>query len=221
MIRITTLLRTAALGLIMSATAQAAAPTIAQLQTQITALQAQVTALQNTVKNIQLQPGPRGPQGIPGPAGPQGPTGATGAIGPQGPAGNTAQHAVYALDPFVSVNPNGTGPDKGVNGPNIYITGANLHIVSGSGITQPADQTGLGNLIIGYDEPPLNVQLPNGDRQGSHNLVLGRYNHFPVDGAANIIGGMNNTASGDSCLVMGQGNTVGGRTDRNPQRLAE
>jgi hypothetical protein len=66
MIRITTLLRTAALGLIMSATAQAAAPTIAQLQTQITALQAQVTALQNTVKNIQLQPGPRGPQGIPG-----------------------------------------------------------------------------------------------------------------------------------------------------------
>jgi hypothetical protein len=196
----------AALSLAGALTTRAAAPSVAQLQSEITALKTQVTALQNTVKNIQLQPGPQGPQGVPGsqgPAGPQGQvglTGVTGPQGPQGPAGNTIQHAVYALDPFVSVKGD---PDSGVTGPNIYITGANVHILSGSGITQPADQTGLRNLIIGYDELPLYAPLPNGDRHGSHNLVLGRYNHFPVGGASNIIGGMNNNSHGFYSVICG------------------
>jgi len=96
-----------------------------------------------------------------------------------------------AIGPFVTVDVN---PENGVSGPHITFKGANIHIVSGSGRTD--DQSQLGNLIIGYDELPLDAPLPNGDRQGSHNLVLGRYNHFPVDGNANLIGGMNNTASG-------------------------
>ena len=37
---------------------------------------------------------------------------------------------VQALDPFVSVDPN---PENGVAGPHIIFTGANVHIVSGSG----------------------------------------------------------------------------------------
>jgi hypothetical protein len=52
--------------------------------------------------------------------------------------------------------------------------------------------------------------LAANDRQGSHNLVLGRYNRFPEDGAANLVGGMSNTALGDSCFVMGHANTVNG-----------
>jgi hypothetical protein len=63
---------------------------------------------------------------------------------------NVAQHPIYALDPFVSVNGN---PVDGVVGPNIYITGANVHIVSGSGSTSDGShRRGLGNLIIGYNE---------------------------------------------------------------------
>jgi cell division protein FtsL len=39
---------------------------------------------------------------------------------------------VYALNPYVSVDPN---PENGVIGPNITFKGANIHIVSGSGAT--------------------------------------------------------------------------------------
>jgi hypothetical protein len=58
------------------------------------------------------------------------------------------------LGPFVSVDPN---PEIGVIGPNIIFSGANIHIVSGSGGTDDnGNRTGLGNLIIGYNEsqPP-------------------------------------------------------------------
>src|ERR1700693_4715627 len=75
-----------------------------------------------------------------------------------------------ALAPFVTVDPN---PENGVRGPHITFSGANIHIVSGSGSTSDAVYTrgvttGLGNLIIGYDEIPLvNWEL---NRGGSHNL---------------------------------------------------
>lgn len=96
-----------------------------------------------------------------------------------------------ALGPFVSVDPN---PEVGVIGPNITFSGANIHIVSGSQATDDhGNPTGLGNLIIGYDEDPNLpltgdstsfgipiMQLPGGpspllpgDRGGSHNLVIG------------------------------------------------
>jgi hypothetical protein len=74
---------------------------------------------------------------------------------------NGTSHAVYALDRFITVDPN---PENGVTGPNIVISGANVHIVSGFGAT-PDFQTGLGNLIIGYDESPTNG-VPSGGRAG-------------------------------------------------------
>jgi hypothetical protein len=62
-----------------------------------------------------------------------------------------SNHAL-ALGPFVSVDLN---PEIGVKGPNITFTGANIHIVSGSGSTDDnGTPRGLGNLIIGYDEDP-------------------------------------------------------------------
>jgi hypothetical protein len=66
------------------------------------------------------------------------------------------------LGPFVSVV---SGLVNAVNGPHIFLTGANIHIVSGS--TTTADSvTGLGNLIIGYDELPLGGSRPGA--RGGH-----------------------------------------------------
>ena len=51
------------------------------------------------------------------------------------------------LGPFVNVDPN---PEVGVIGLHIIFSGANIHIVSGSGATNDhGNPTGLGNLIIG------------------------------------------------------------------------
>jgi trimeric autotransporter adhesin len=129
------------------------------------------------------------------------------------------------LVPFVSVDPN---PEIGVAGPHIIFSGANIHIVSGSGATNDhGNPTGLGNLIIGYDEDPVNyfaggpgggIPLSPGDRSGSHNLVIGVANRFTeaasgglVAGALNTIrspgasvtGGELNTASGSLASVSG------------------
>ena len=81
---------------------------------------------------------------------------------------------VLAMGPFVSVD---LQPEAGVVGPNIFFRGANIHIVSGSGNTwNNRTSTGLGNLIIGYDEAPSD--LVTGERNGCHNLVIGPYNTF-------------------------------------------
>ena len=125
---------------------------------------------------------------------------------------------VQALGEFVSVDPN---PRVGVAGPHIIITGANLHLVSGSGATNDGDTPlGLGNLIIGYNEDPAEAGSPlsPGNRGGSHNVVIGTHHKFTeaafgglVAGAGNTIsntaasvsGGANNTASGEQASVSG------------------
>jgi hypothetical protein len=135
---------------------------------------------------------------------------------------------VLALDPFVRVDPN---PEIGVIGPNIIFSGVNIHIVSGSGVTNDnGNPRGLGNLIIGYDESPDSTEggspLNSGDRGGSHNLVIGPFNRFTqaafgglVAGefntiqslGASVTGGANNTASGFGASVSGGlGNTASG-----------
>ena len=145
-----------------------------------------------------------------------------------------SNHALL-LGPFVSVDPN---PEIGVIGPHITFKGANIHIVSGSGRTDDnGNRTGLGNLIIGYDEDPGKTggteavsaaTLGSGDRGGSHNLVIGRWNRFTqaafggfVAGEANRIsnegtsvsGGFANTASGQIASVSGGGFNTASGTD--------
>jgi cell division protein FtsB len=143
--------------------------------------------------------------------------------------------SVLALAPYVSVDRN---PEIGVIGPNIIFSGANIHIVSGSGATDDnlskgKSLTGLGNLIIGYNEDPAEptlrfggTPLGPGDRGGSHNLVIGRGHTFTknafgglVAGEVNkignseatILGGGNNTASGVAASVLGgTSNTASG-----------
>jgi hypothetical protein len=154
-------------------------PSNETLQAEVTALQAQVIALTASSQGLAGPAGPVGAAGIAGATGPAGPQGQVGPQGPVGPSGDTIQHAVYALDPFISVNGN---PDNGLNGPNIYITGANLHILSGAGSTNTTNNgaaRGLGNLIIGYNEIVPGTTLPpmartGPPRRGKHNQLEGR-----------------------------------------------
>jgi FtsZ-binding cell division protein ZapB len=177
--------------------------TVASLQNQVNSLQASNTTLQSDVTAAQKE--------------------------------LTAARSVLALATYVSVDRN---VESGVIGPNIVFSGANIHIVSGSGTTDDnlskgGSLTGLGNLIIGYNEDPADpalryggIPLGPGDRGGSHNLVIGRGHRFTKaafgglvvgevnkisSSEASILGGGNNTASGDVASVGGGvGNTAGG-----------
>jgi trimeric autotransporter adhesin len=106
-----------------------------------------------------------------------------------------------------------SGPDD------ITISGANLHIVNGLGATDTTN--GLGNLIVGYNEPRLPhtcpVLVPCTDaRTGSHNVIVGRAQNFTSFGGlvvaqfntmsgpwASVSGGIGNTASGVNASVSG------------------
>jgi hypothetical protein len=103
------------------------------------------------------------------------------------------------LGAFVTVDPN---PENGVIGPNITFKGANIHIVSGSGATNDngGRLTGLGNLIIGYDEPQPNVAV---NRGGPHNLVIGRFHTFTSSAFGGLVAGETNTISAGAASVSG------------------
>lgn len=116
--------------------------------------------------------------------------------------------------------------DQGASATTIRLSGANLQVVNGSGATE-GEAAGLGNLIVGYQEPREN----GNDRTGSHNLVVGRQNNYSSWGSqvvgssntvsgllASVCGGEGNTASGDfsvvgggvSNIAEGPGSLVGG-----------
>jgi hypothetical protein len=104
-----------------------------------------------------------------------------------------------------------TGDMNGVRGPHLVFHHVNVHVQSGSNAT--ADTTsGLGNLIIGYNEQAS----PEQARLGAHNLVGGSQNGFSSYGGlvfgfsnritgtyASVAGGESNTASGVSSTVLG------------------
>jgi uncharacterized coiled-coil protein SlyX len=145
-------------------------------------------------------------------------------------AGIEANKAL-ALGPYVSVT---TDALNGVRGPHIIFTGANLDIRSGSGATDDNALTGgalsgLGNLIIGYDEP-VTDGLPQ-PRTGSHCLIVGAEHTFQSYGGfvagwrnnilapwTSVSGGLGNSASGtcssasggQSNLASGVGSSVSG-----------
>jgi uncharacterized coiled-coil protein SlyX len=130
-----------------------------------------------------------------------------------------------ALGPFVRVDPN---PQIGVAGPNITFSGANIHIVSGSGRTDDnGNPSGLGNLIIGYDEDPAKpligdsldglpiMQSPGipsplntGDRGGSHNLIIGGGNRFTQAAIGGLVVGQRNTIESFGASISGGFNNL-------------
>jgi hypothetical protein len=150
-----------------------------------------------------------------------------------------------ALGRHVSVR---QGAMNGLPGPHVIITGANLHLRSGSGATDDTDDEevgnvttprGLGNLVVGYNEArPSEVRagpLAPGARGGSHNVVIGAWHRYPSVGGlvagfgsttsgpfASVSGGVGNTASGDSASVSGGRNrTAAGEFDWRAGGLAQ
>ncbi len=148
----------------------------------------------------------------------------------------TAIAANTAKLSYVSVE---TDTLNGLSGPHLIISGANVHIRSGSGATYEAEPSGKGNLIVGYNESPSGLEA--GDRGGSHNLVVGPKHMYDSTGGlvagygnnllndyasvsggssniasgkyASVSGGHTNTASGEAASVSGgYGNTVNGHT---------
>jgi hypothetical protein len=97
-------------------------------------------------------------------------------------------------------------------GHEITITGANLHLINGLGRTGceddagnpiPACPNGLGNLIVGYNEPRSEEPPISGEniRTGSHNVVVGQEHNFSRFGG--LVVGNFNTISGDFAAVSG------------------
>lgn len=127
------------------------------------------------------------------------------------------------LSPFISVKKNTI---NGMKGPHVLFTGANIHIRSSAKSTADGKPlTGLGNLVVGFNEEPTSPNYnPRKDRGGSHNLIIGekhRYSSFGglVAGKGNTIsnpgatvtGGSNNKATGHNASVLGgTGNTASG-----------
>jgi hypothetical protein len=94
--------------------------------------------------------------------------------------------------------------------PEVRITGANLRLVNGLRAT--ATTNGLGNLLVGYNEPRQGANVET----GSHNVVVGQGHNFSsfgglvvgrqneISGAfAAVSGGFDNTASGANAAVSG------------------
>jgi hypothetical protein len=102
--------------------------------------------------------------------------------------------------------------------PEVRITGANLRLVNGLRATATAN--GLGNLLVGYNEPRQGGNVET----GSHNVVVGQGHNFSSFGGlvvgrqneirgtfAAVCGGFDNTASASATSVSGgRGNTASG-----------
>jgi hypothetical protein len=88
-------------------------------------------------------------------------------------------------------------------GNDITFSGVNVHVVNGDGITE--SKNGLGNLIVGYNEPP-----PVGeDRSGSHNIVTGSQHNYSSWGG--LVAGKANTISGEyASVTAGYSNAASG-----------
>jgi hypothetical protein len=175
------------------------------IRAEIAALQAQVTSLRSTVSGLQgqVQILQNSNKSL------------------QSQLTVVQSNPALKLGPFVTVV-SGPGMIDGVKGPHIYFTGANIHIVSGSGFTDDSgNPRGLGNLIIGYDEDPQKYSdrsplgdlplgpLGPGDRGGSHNLVIGAANRFTQAAFGGLVVGTANTIESYGASVSGgAGNTA-------------
>ncbi|HWW21398.1 MAG TPA: hypothetical protein VNZ06_11375 [Steroidobacteraceae bacterium] len=104
-------------------------------------------------------------------------------------------HAL-ALGRYVSVD---SSAENGLKGPHIIFSGANVHIESGSGST--VDSSGLGNLVIGYNEDAGSTSIIDGNRSGSHNLVVGPQHEFT--GSGSVVFGYANFTSANFASVTG------------------
>ena len=93
--------------------------------------------------------------------------------------------------------------------PVIWFEAVNVKIVNGTGFTgsalgAPGILNGLGNLIVGYDEPRDPAEGAGvSDKTGSHNLIVGPDHNY--SGYGGFVAGAINTVSGANASVSGGG----------------
>lgn len=88
---------------------------------------------------------------------------------------------------------------NGLAGPHVIFEGCNVHVRSGSGDTEDGGTpSGLGNLIVGYNEPTTGTDL---GRTGSHNFVVGPGHSYPE--IAGVLLGVENIAFGRYATATG------------------
>jgi hypothetical protein len=101
----------------------------------------------------------------------------------------------------------------GLRGPHWIIEGANVHVRSGYGVTSEGCDpgfpgfpnceilTGLGNLIVGYNERFPRRGPQTEIRTGSHNLVVGEFHSY--SSVAGFVAGSQNKVTGSHASVTG------------------
>ena len=150
------------------------------LTSQVTALQSSYTTLQSNVTTLTSQ-----------------------VSGLQTALTSVQNNHALELGPYVSVD---SGEENGLKGPHLIFSGANVHIESGSGTT--VDTTGLGNLVVGYDEDSADSSAIDSNRIGSHNLVIGPQHEFTASGGV-VSGYANFTSTNYSSVTGGECNAAG------------
>jgi hypothetical protein len=147
--------------------------------------------------------GDTGAQGVKGDAGAQGLKGDTGAQGLKGDTGATGAGFTPAKIAVLNAMALSSDPSAGGTNTLLTISGVNVQIVNGLGSTET--QNGLGNLVVGYNEP-------RGDgtdsRMGSHNIITGLQNNYASSGG--IVGGYGNSLNGLEEFAVGYFNTASG-----------
>jgi len=130
-----------------------------------------------------------------------------------------ADDPIFALSPYISIE---EGELYHLRGPHVLFTGVNVHIRNGQEFTwhpgPDREGAGLGNLIVGYNEPPslpLNdpgaapVEIPlefQPERDGWHNLIVGMQHEFTAVGG--LVAGQHNMIAGNHTSVTGGTNNV-------------
>ena len=93
------------------------------------------------------------------------------------------------------------GTDPNTSQDTLTFTNMNVQVVSGSGATN-GTTTGTGNLIIGYNELRNDSESPD-YRDGSHMLVIGKYNNYTAESFGGMVVGRKNETSGNYSSVSG------------------
>jgi len=107
------------------------------------------------------------------------------------------------LNYLISVFKQGEGWNVDKDGDDVVFKNVNIKIVNGSGKTETSN--GVGNLIVGYNEP----RTSGSDKSGSHNIVVGPKHNYSSYGG--LVAGYSNEISGSyACVSGGESNIAEG-----------
>ena len=157
-------------------TLKSLAKTVASLQKQVKSLKATVTTQASTISTLQSVVGADASHGL------------------QKSVADIAANPVLTLSWLPTYLSLDMSAENGVTGPNVVFQGCNLHVMSS---TSEGDSSGLGNLIVGWDDVPGH----GASRTGSNNLVAGDDNNFT--NCAGFLAGIDNSCTGEFASVSG------------------